>query len=623
MTTPRWWSQPFPPTGAIASEGIRNQLGRPPVDPLTVFVRETAQNSWDARLRDVPVPTTYRLALTTVAASHRPNWQRLLTPPAATEEHLGIGRVVRTPELRLLSVVDRGTEGLGGPTRADELALGRKDWVSFVLNVGERRDTDHGGGTYGYGKAVLYRLSKVGTVLVYTRTEEDDGTLSSRLIGIALGESYSGRGQVDAVSKPYTGRHWWGDVQGDHVEPLRGAAADAAARSLGLYPFAEHESGTTLVVVDPDLDEFDDPEDAARHLAETIAWQLWPIMLPERGDDRLVPEVVAGGITFPVPDPAGTYPLEMFVEAYRRQRDADGTVLECKNPRRKLGRFAVQQEFVVPMASGAATLAAECAGVPGDPHHVCLMRSPELVVRYLRGPETGSVNKAYAGVFRAVDDLDDVYAAAEPPTHDNWVDEQLNGHNRTFVRTTFRRIREELDVFRTAGIATTKAGSGVALGAASTFLGGIVAAAFARPDGQVAGRPGPGGERGADGSGGTGARRPSPVPRDRVRVTSVAEPTVDERDGRVVLVQRFAVTGPGPAVLRADLSIGLGERAKENDAPEGAAGPKVLLWVTPDGDVDGESCVITVPAEVDLVVLPVPDTITDISVIGSPVEATS
>lgn len=48
----RWWSQPFAPEGSAAAEGIVKQLGRPALDPLTVLVREAAQNSWDARLSD-------------------------------------------------------------------------------------------------------------------------------------------------------------------------------------------------------------------------------------------------------------------------------------------------------------------------------------------------------------------------------------------------------------------------------------------------------------------------------------------------------------------------------------------------------------------------------------------
>ena len=60
----------------------------------------------------------------------------------------------------MLFVTDRGTEGLGGPTRADEVHEGEShDYVSFVLNVGEPRDTKLGGGTYGFGKAVFFLAS--------------------------------------------------------------------------------------------------------------------------------------------------------------------------------------------------------------------------------------------------------------------------------------------------------------------------------------------------------------------------------------------------------------------------------------------------------------------------------
>ncbi|WP_161992470.1 hypothetical protein [Pseudonocardia sp. EV170527-09] len=510
--------------------------------------------------------------------------------------------------------MDRGTKGLGGPTRADEVAADRRDWVSFVLNVDEKRDTHQGGGTYGYGKAVLYRMSKVGTILVYTRTDVPGVGLESRLIGIAMRESFDGRETPTDDTRPFTGRHWWGDVQEGHVEPLRGAEADTVARSLGLFHFADNETGTTLVVLDPNLDDFEDVGDGARHLANTLAWQLWPIMLPERGDNRLVAEVRASGTTFPVPDPAETYPLDMFVEAYRAQRDGKGEVLECKSPKRKLGTFAVKEDFVLPMAADSAGLAAAYAGVPGDPHHICLMRSPELVVRYLEQTETGSVNRAYAGVFRAADDLDDVFAASEPPTHDDWVSQQLAGQDKTFVNVTFRRIKEQLARFKGSAAAPVRTETGVALGAASNFLGGIVAAAFARPD---AHSPGGGDGRGAGGGGGG---RPSPTPRDRVRITELTEPAVDEREGKVVLAQRFSVTGPGPVLLQVRLSVGLGERGREDDAPVGAARPEVLFWSTEAGLRRTETCVVASPSEVELVVLPVPDTITALVVTGTRAE---
>jgi hypothetical protein len=45
-------SEPVSPTGSISSVGILNQLGRPKLDALAVLIRETVQNSWDARISD-------------------------------------------------------------------------------------------------------------------------------------------------------------------------------------------------------------------------------------------------------------------------------------------------------------------------------------------------------------------------------------------------------------------------------------------------------------------------------------------------------------------------------------------------------------------------------------------
>ena len=45
------YSEPFSPNGNVTSEGVLNQLGRPDLDIHSLLVRETVQNSWDARER--------------------------------------------------------------------------------------------------------------------------------------------------------------------------------------------------------------------------------------------------------------------------------------------------------------------------------------------------------------------------------------------------------------------------------------------------------------------------------------------------------------------------------------------------------------------------------------------
>jgi len=74
MTLPTWISQRVPALGAIKAEGIRNQLGRPELDRLTVLVREAAQNSWDARDDDQDGPVRFDLELRTLDADASRAW---------------------------------------------------------------------------------------------------------------------------------------------------------------------------------------------------------------------------------------------------------------------------------------------------------------------------------------------------------------------------------------------------------------------------------------------------------------------------------------------------------------------------------------------------------------------
>ena len=101
--------------------------------------------------------------------------------------------------------------------------------------------------------------------------------------------------------------------------------------------------------------------------------------------------------------------------------------------------------------------------------------------------------------------------------------------------------------------------------------------------------------------------------RDRIRVSAVSEPRVEEHDGTVVVVQRFAVSGPGPIRLEAKLSVATTD-GREDGAPVEAEVPIVHSWRTPAGERAGDTCTIDAAAEFDLVVRPVTDTVTEIGV---------
>lgn len=440
MTEPAWYSQRFRPDGGITAEGLRNQLGRPTLSVLTVLVRESAQNSWDAKLDG---DVDYKLDLVTVSPAHRQAWNELLAPNAP--EDVSAGRTLteffRGSSLRYLAVSDRGTTGLAGPVRSDEYARpNERGWLSFVLNSGERQDVDGGGGTYGYGKGAFFLASRTGAVLIYTRFD-DKGALRSRLIGSALLSS----GDVDGV--PYTGRHWWGRPSEDFCEPLVDEAADSTARRLGLPEFRKGETGTTVVVLDPDLTDPAVPEEeraempvdrAGEFLAEAAAWNLWPLMLEGR-TQRLRVSITAHGASITVPSEHDDAVLANFAEAYRKAGAEIRPNVVCRSPKKEIGRFGYVDTF------GARTdsVAAAELGLSGSPHHVCCMRSPDLVVQYLEQQPKAHPDIGYAGVFKVDDELDQIFSKAEPPTHDAWIDAQLVGREATFVRVAARRLKEE------------------------------------------------------------------------------------------------------------------------------------------------------------------------------------
>ncbi len=273
MEQGEWISQTVPPLGAITSEGIRKQLGRPRLDRLTVLVRESAQNSWDAADPSRTQPVRYSIDLITLSAERLDAWRRVAEgAPDAGSLHLR--ELLDEESPRLLCVSDRGTTGLGGPTRADEAVSDDHDYVSFVLNVGVPRDKDIRRRDLRLRKDQPVTASRAHTVMVSTRCRVECERIESRLVGCARSQ----RAGIGSGTRP--GRHWWGVPagDGDAVEPLRDHGADRAARELGLPGFEAKETGTTIAVVAPEFDGRD-PEEIAERLVETILFHLWPKMM--------------------------------------------------------------------------------------------------------------------------------------------------------------------------------------------------------------------------------------------------------------------------------------------------------------------------------------------------------
>jgi hypothetical protein len=647
---PSWYSQPFPPEGASAAEGIRSQLGSPKLDLLTILVRESAQNSWDARLPAGPVD--FAIDIRVIDQEKVAEWRDLLGRNAPLDDHLPLCNALSRASVRIMIISDRGTRGLGGPTRADDAVGMDRDFVSFVRNIGEPRDTEFGGGTYGFGKGIFYLISKAGTVLIHTRCQVEGG-FDTRLIGCALWKSYVTSGPEG--EKRYTGRHWWGDTSGEVIEPLVGGEAEATARLLGLDPFGPEETGTSVIVIDPLLEDTQ-PAEAASYLADTIMWHLWPKMLETSTDlPAMRFSVTYDGVEYPVPDPRETRPLDMFVAAHRRLKSGEAKMLECRNPKKALGRLCLEKRVAPALVPNRAAL---MAGIETIVHHVCLLRVPELVVTYHQGPKPPSEYTSYAGVFLADQALDDTYAMAEPPTHDAWNHQSLEYPESTFVRTTFRRIKDSLDGLLELAGGARPGSSHIALGAASSRFSSLVGGArgmggdtdYGRPgDARPTPRPGdpepaesfPGG-RGTNGaetynssSGDSNENPPksgelSVSPRSarrRLRVEYVGEPYLAERSGGAVIVQQFRLPVSGPQRLSVDLAVAVTDAGgRETDPPLGADMPCLLGWESTTDTLSMDESPIVEGGNGAIwrvIVRPAPDTMTEITIVAQPVVTAS
>lgn len=590
VTPLSWFPEAVPPWGAFTASGLRGILGRPKQDPLTILVRETAQNSWDARLPDAQVRFS-------ISGFHIGQQQlRYLrndvfakVPPSG----LPLADRLAAGDLRALIVRDANTYGLGGPMRADETKQGEANrYVRFLLDSGVTERPEVEGGTYGFGRSIAYNISGVQTILVYTRTHDQLAHPESRFIATALGDGYALNG------KRFTGRHWWGRLVRDSVEPVVGGEADALAAAVGLTPFKSDETGTALMILDPLL-RTSDPERAMAFVAETMTWHLWPKMVPVRGRNPMLFSVEWNGRKIPVPKPANLPPLPGYVRALEVLKGTEGPMItadgvevieiRATRPKTVLGLLAISR-FPFRSRRPTVTLAednnetspyAGASPFEGNSSHVVLLRKPELVVSYSRYVPLPDTNLEWAGVFHAADQHNEAFALAEPPTHDSWEPRSIQDRSqRRIVNITQREIRNTVNSRYQPVSPATSATGGQSVARIANALGPL-----------FSGIPGGGTGVSTDGDGppGTGSTGKRPW----IQITKFG-PAME--GGERVSEVRFSVTPAAGSTetsvnVVVDVATGDGSTVEGSDRPVGADVPMLLTVEGPQpvGEVRGYS----------------------------------
>jgi hypothetical protein len=606
MSALDWFPEPFQAYGSFAGEGARRVLGKPKLDPLTVLVRETVQNSWDARRPDRDV---VKFAMDGWNLTHsQVQTLRASVFGGRPTDGLLLDAVINRNEVPVLAISDRGTVGLTGPIRADHPAEGRTDFIDLVFNMGQPRDVDGGGGTYGFGKTISYVVSEASTCILYTRTEVMS-KIESRLIAVAVGAQYA------TNTRRYTGRHWWGLTADERIGPVVGETADELADQLGMPKFEEAETGLSVLILAPRFGSRT-PHQAMNFIAGSLAWNFWPKMVTT-SVSPVAPmdfRVSWQGDQIGIPDPEAHPPLRGYVRAFRAlHADEEGGALHeeaeveilpvrSQRPNRQLGVLAIARaphEPRVEIDDGADTDEdlESSAAFSGNSHHVALMRRVELVVKYLEGPELPAPHVEWAGVFISDADaeIDHAFAEAEPPTHDDWQPSMIvDKAERRIVNVALKNIATELRRSLISTPSPPKSDdhlSGVVIGnALGSLIASVVGSGTAKRISSpgIAGASTPSGTSATDQDHGQG-RGPAQADRGSGFAGSGIRPHLHEMTTQPAMVNNqpgteveFRVDTQGGRVrILGSATAAIDGTAPEREPPLGARVPEIVGWRRP------------------------------------------
>jgi hypothetical protein len=422
---------------------------------LASLARESVQNSNDAGLDGSRAELIYTFTLLAGEARKRfeeaLHWSTELRPHLAAmvdaadgavsagQLQSGIRAVESSDSLALLRIADYGTQGLTGPEFAEGDVADYGNFIKLCrldLYSGKERAS---GGSFGLGKAVYWRFSRIQTVLFNStlpREQAVDGNWRDRLIGVNQGvvhelddTTYQGRGFFGAPGGDGDVTSVWD--RDDLVDRLELTRSDdrpgTSALLVGFYDPDEPEKG---------LGDLSELRTFADDLAQAIEEDFWPLLTRRRLRVRI--EVVDGDKTVyqHTVDPELRY--TELTRALRRfdVGEVDGALLGA-------GDIVVRD---VPIAISARTdahdrhldfehIAKLVVTLSDDQpdsleNKVCLLRRPEMVVQTIEKRFEGRTFHAFllAGAAIRPDNpsigdqrADDFLRFAEPPAHDQWI----------------------------------------------------------------------------------------------------------------------------------------------------------------------------------------------------------
>ena len=342
-----------------------------------------------------------------------------------------------TSPLRVLTIEDSGSKGLTGgefETRGNFKSLCR-DWL-MTAESNERR-----GGSYGIGKALLWRFSSLSTVFFCSRVEREPRD----------GVRFIGRTELPyhrTDDCQWDGPGWFGieveDDAGSRAESVWDEVAEDTSKTLGAFRPIQLGTGTTVVIPgfsDPLADDELSIDELATALGRSATAWYWPAL----SDGRLRVEVsTSTGVisncsasTIAGPQ-VGLLDLDSNVLGSRLMEPGDVAVAKIpfKIPARK-ARLGADGAIIEPrLAQEQAQLELRVVLLPeeGDPvdgeGQITYLRGSGMILDSRRPKAVGTGQGRFAAILLAGTArgqgtadlaLDRFLRACEPPAHNCWV----------------------------------------------------------------------------------------------------------------------------------------------------------------------------------------------------------
>ena len=464
---------PWEATGSGDARSLQNAMGKTSLDLWNVLLRESLQNSYDARLEE---SIGFAIADTELSESETSVLVHEIfaeLPPEGASRKLR--QMPSKGRIRVLTISDYGTRGLGGPLRANIAPSDgeRSDFVDFIRNFGRSQRKGLEGGTYGLGKGVLFQASRIGVCLIYSQTRTPMG-IDSRLIGVSGGD-----GDYEYEGYKYTGRNWWGVLADDNViDPMTGTEAREMAIRAGFPVPKLGQCGTSIMVLAPELFNLSEEDilidSRIQALRDAAVRWAWPLALDSGNGPKVRFQFSLDGTALGEINPLDEPLVGQFAQSYldwlQHTEDPSAPLspfvkiypVRSLKPVKRLGSLAMR----VSMAAHGDARELQ--------NHVALLRKPRMVVKYLPVTAPPSDHASHA-VFIADDLVDSDFAGSEPVTHDDWI-VQTNSKRGTanFVRIALRRIADIFKDLHTSDPDATAATMTTGATKIAAELGGLV-----------------------------------------------------------------------------------------------------------------------------------------------------